>query len=122
MGEYIPNKIFDLKILFDPQKNYQNLQIDRFGAFLGVLNSLSFFHNTSIKKSFGFPIKHVIEQLLGKLQYPTCNRDGTGAIQFSQKCTNFRILAIFGQNHIFCMTGHNKKYSTLVLLSKYSLY
>ena len=36
-------QIFDLKYFFDPQKNHQILKIDRFGAFLGVLKSLSFF-------------------------------------------------------------------------------
>jgi hypothetical protein len=42
-GEYKRKKIFDLKIFFDPQKNPQILKIDQFWAFLGVLNSLSFF-------------------------------------------------------------------------------
>ena len=34
---------FDLKKFYDPQKIHQNLKIERFGDFLGVLNSLSFF-------------------------------------------------------------------------------
>ena len=43
--------MFDLLHFFDPQKNFKILKIDSFDAFLGVLNSLSFFSTIEVSKN-----------------------------------------------------------------------
>ena len=74
--KYFPKNSIDQKIMFDPQKICQILEICHFLAFLWVLNSLSFLSQQKYyKKTLLNHIATINEQIFVQFEYPRTNRN-----------------------------------------------